>query len=264
MGLFDRNTDLWGISNSGGVVREIKIPKTKDELIDIIREEMKNTNSNDIDLNFIEVDSITDFSMLFSARSEYGFGELNPNIKCWKFWKPNKLDKVDDVATTVKLSNMFSWNTNLDHYPFGEYSLNQYTETSNCFLGCTGLKEVNMPKLVKWSNGNTIDTGSSSVNIDKGMFSGCINLESVHIPDGVCSISEDAFKECPIKELHLDEWMQYIDENAFSNVIENIFYNGSESDWNIKTGKEDIYNIKICNYHLSYNNISFRCQKNEL
>jgi hypothetical protein len=37
MGLFDRNTDLWGISNSGGVVREIKSPKTKDELIDIIR-----------------------------------------------------------------------------------------------------------------------------------------------------------------------------------------------------------------------------------
>lgn len=263
MGLFDRNTDLWGISNSGGVVREIKIPKTKDELIDIIREEVKNTNSNDIDLNFIEVDNIIDFSMLFAAKSEYGFGELNPNISSWRFWNPKESEEVD-VATTIKLSKMFCGNSNLDHYPFGEYSLNQYTETSNCFFGCAGLKEVHMPKLVKWSDDNTIFAGSSHVRINEGMFCGCINLEKVYIPDGVCSISKDAFNGCPIKELHIDEWMQYIDENAFSNVIENIFYNGSESDWNIKTGKEDKYNMKICNYHLSYNNISFRCQKNEL
>jgi len=261
MGLFDRNTDLWGISNSGGVVREIKSPKTKDELIDIIREEVKNTNSNDIDLNFIEVDSIIDFSMLFATKGEYGFGGLNPDISSWRFWKPSE---GDTVAATVKLSEMFYENTNLDHYPFGEYSLNQYTETTHCFFGCTGLKEVHMPKLVKWSDDNTIDAGSCRINIDEGMFLGCINLESVYIPDGVCSISKDAFKGCPIKELHLDEWMQYIDENAFGNVIENIFYNGSESDWNIKTGKEDRYNIQICNYNLSYKNISFRCQKNEL
>lgn len=261
MGLFDRNTDLWGISNSGGVVREIKSPKTKDELIDIIREEVKNTNSNDIDLNFIEVDNIIDFSMLFAAKSEYGFGELNPDISSWRFWKPSE---GDTIATNVRLLKMFSGNTNLDHYPFGEYSLNQYTETSDCFFGCIGLKEVHMSKLVKWSDDNTIDAGSCHINIGEGMFSGCINLESVYIPDGVCSISKDAFKDCPIKELHLDEWMQYIDENAFSNVIKNISYNGSESDWNIKTGKEDRYNIQICNYHLLYNNISFRCQKNEL
>lgn len=53
--------------------------------------------------------------------------------------------------------------------------------------------------------------------IPKGIFYGCMSLESVNIPQGIERIGEFAFSDCAIADIHLPETLKRIDSDSFQS-----------------------------------------------
>ena len=111
----------------------------------------------------------------------------------------------------------------------------------SAFQDCVNLKSIILPDTIK--------------TIDVFAFDCCTSLENVNIPNGVTTIGERAFYYCPIKDLTLPDTVTTIGEISFSdcditsltipksvenigfsaffnNPLTDIFYMGSEEEWN--------------------------------
>ena len=89
------------------------------------------------------------------------------------------------------------------------------------FEYCEGLTGVTIPSSVK--------------SIGEGAFSSCIGLTSVTIPNSVTSIGDFAFSCCEdMTSITIGSSVNSIGDFAFDECtsLKNIYYNGSEEDWN--------------------------------
>ena len=109
------------------------------------------------------------------------------------------------------------------------------------FAGCDSLEEITVPAKLDSEYQNSFHdiTGLKRVYFEQGRerisvsFDGCTNLESVVIPGGVESISQDAFAGCEnLKYVELPGSIKYIDKDAFSGCdnIKYVFCSDSSFD----------------------------------
>ena len=92
------------------------------------------------------------------------------------------------------------------------------------FIVCTGLTSVVIP--------------DSVTSIGDQAFWGCIGLSSVVIPDSVTSIGNYAFGSCTsLSSVVIGDNVTSIGEGAFlyCNSLKDIYYTGSEAEWNAIT-----------------------------
>ena len=151
--------------------------------------------------------------------------------------------------TTLKNLCVTNWDTNNDGvFSFGEAAavtdigsvfkgkttITSFTELYNftgltwlsdeAFMGCTGLKEVKLPKSLK--------------TIGKRTFKGCTKLKTLNLPDGLTGIGEEAFSGCKVlPNVTLPQGVSRIEDNTFNGCVaftavelsQNIQYIGSQA-----------------------------------
>ncbi len=91
---------------------------------------------------------------------------------------------------------------------------------THAFSGCLALTEVVL--------------GDGLAEIPQRAFSGCSNLQKVTVGNRVTAIRNDAFAQCPkLTTLILPRSLKKVVYSAFlnSNGLTDIYYGGSESDW---------------------------------
>ena len=136
------------------------------------------------------------------------------------------------------------------------------------FSGCSGLTEVTIPDSVTsmgadaFSNcGNltSVTIGSGITDIREWTFYGCSSLINVTIPDSVTSIGAGAFYGCiGLTRVTIPDSVTSIGDVAFdtgSTRLRDIYYSGSESQWNQISGIESagIWTIVTIHYNSTGN-----------
>ena len=131
---------------------------------------------------------------------------------------------------------------------------------SYAFSGCTGLTCIEIPNSVTIIANSAFEgcTGLTSVAIpnsvtyiDSSLFYGCTGLTNVTIPNSVTSISDYAFYCCTgLTSVSLPKNVKTICSAAFfyCNKIKDVYYAGSETEWNaidIRPDNEPITNAAI-------------------
>ena len=112
------------------------------------------------------------------------------------------------------------------------------------FLGCSSLTSVTIPDSVtsigskvfeNCSSLTSVTIPSSVTSIGSYAFQGCSSLTSIIIPNGVTSIGGSAFKGCSsLESVTIPNSVTSIYSNAFyyCENLTNVYYVGSESEWN--------------------------------
>lgn len=78
---------------------------------------------------------------------------------------------------------------------------------SNAFLGCNNLVEVDLSE-------------SQNLDIDNGVLSGCLNLQTVIVPPTITRIKDNFFSSCKsLKNFIIPNTVRYIGSHAFSGCI---------------------------------------------
>ncbi len=112
-------------------------PKTKEELVQIIKAEVERKGWN-CSLNHIDVSRITDMSKLFSSSFVgYGLGEFNGDISRW------------DVSNAENMKWMFDENESFNQ-PIGDWDVSNVTDMGGMF---DGAYSFNQP-LDRWDVSN--------------------------------------------------------------------------------------------------------------
>ena len=131
---------------------------------------------------------------------------------------------------------------------FNNYSLSSFTVPdgvtsigASAFGNCISLKNLILPEglttikdyafmeceFVRLRIPSTVRT------IGEGTFYGCGNLVELEIPEGVTMLPDFVFLSCEhINTLILPDTIQYIGDRAFLNCHTDIYYTGSEEQWN--------------------------------
>jgi surface protein len=106
-------------------------PETKNELRHIIAK--KNINSNNIDLNDVDVSKISDLSFLFDQSPD-----ANPDVSNW------------DVSHVTNMRGLFSGCHNFEGKGLENWDVSNVTDMSGMFDGCEELKKI--PSWYKTNN----------------------------------------------------------------------------------------------------------------
>ena len=77
-----------------------------------------------------------------------------------------------------------------------------------------------------------IDIPDSVVEIGAAAFERCIDIKSMIVPDGVTVLNEMVFMNCCFDSLYLPKSITNIKNEALLGRIKNIYYAGSEEEWN--------------------------------
>ena len=130
------------------------------------------------------------------------------------------------------------------------------------FEGCAGLTSISIPQSV-----NRIGEGAfegcislSSITIPSGVtkiedvvFQSCESLKSIVVPSGVTSIGQAAFADCKkLKSITIPASVKSISDSVFAGCdsLTDIYYKGSESDWNkISIDPENYEDLENVNMH---------------
>ena len=129
----------------------VLIPKTKDELKQMIANEIEEKGLN-CDLNNIKTHKITDMSFLFADSKFVGniskWDVSNVETMCGMFWESKFDGDISkwDVSNVENMSTMF-WNSNFDS-DISNWKINDNCDTSNMFYKCQ-IKDRYKPKQ-KW------------------------------------------------------------------------------------------------------------------
>lgn len=99
---------------------------------------------------------------------------------------------------------------------------------SSAFENCRELTSVSLPNSITEIQSNAFSRNSALVNVNlptgltyigSSAFSGC-SVESFSFPEGLTTIGSGAFSGCSyIKSIHLPNSLEVLDENAFKNCI---------------------------------------------
>ena len=158
----------------------------------------------------------------------------------------------------------------------GESAFNKCTSLTNvtiansvttidysAFSECTKLASITIPDsvtsigagaFVYCSSLTSVTIGNSVTMIGWSVFEGCTSLTSVIIPDSVTTIGRSAFQSCTsLTSITIPDSVTEIYENAFADCpkLTDVYYTGSESDWNnINIGSNNSY---LTNATIHYN-----------
>ena len=111
------------------------------------------------------------------------------------------------------------------------------------FSGCVSLTSIKIP------NGIT--------SIGSGMFTNCVSLNTIDIPEGVTSIGVAAFRECTsLESITIPNSVKSVGEYAFygCNSLKTVYYTGTEEQWksiqinNDQSGNDYLINAPIYYY----------------
>ena len=131
------------------------------------------------------------------------------------------------------------------------------------FLGCSNLASINMPNSIVSIGESAFEgcTGLTEIKlpsrldiIEPRAFANCTGIQSISLSLRVSTVAPEAFSGCSgLTELFLPYRISIL-YNAFSmcSNLENVYYNGSESEWNalyIETGNDSLLNANI---HFTY------------
>ncbi len=107
----------------------------------------------------------------------------------------------------------------------------------------TGIKSIEIPDSVTYINGafsgcanlESVKLPEGLSKIDFGMFSFCISLRSIEIPDSVTKIDHMAFSYCQsLESIYIGKNVTYIADGAFEKctALTDVYYKSSEEKWN--------------------------------
>ncbi len=131
------------------------------------------------------------------------------------------------------------------------------------FNGCINLKTINLPESIEKIGGAAFDGCSSleSIKLPTKIkiiydctFRNCSSLKEIKIPLTVENIYQQAFGQCSqLTDIVLNNNISFIDYSAFYKCpISNVYYIGTEDEWNkinIKYGNDPLKNATI---HYNY------------
>lgn len=100
-------------------------PKNKKELQDIIANKTIDFNSNNINLNDVDISKISDFSFLFSYNPD-----ANPDVSKW------------DVSHVTNMRGLFSRCHNFEGKGLENWDVSNVKDMSGMFDGCEELKKI--------------------------------------------------------------------------------------------------------------------------
>ena len=109
------------------------------------------------------------------------------------------------------------------------------------FVGCTSLRSILIP--------------NSVTSIGGGAFSDCTSLSSVTIGNGVTTIGSSAFNNCySLNSIVIPDSVTTIDSSAFwnCNSLSDVYYIGSEEQWNAIYIGPDNDELKSATIHYNY------------
>lgn len=105
----------------------------------------------------------------------------------------------------------------------------------------SGLESITIPKTVRFLDNSAfykciyLKTASVSAGLSLGtrLFKGCVNLEEVHINEGIDKLPRGMFWECnSLKDLYLPLSLYEISKNVFYNCKNiTVHYNGKQSQF---------------------------------
>ncbi|MBQ2880553.1 MAG: leucine-rich repeat domain-containing protein, partial [Anaerotignum sp.] len=164
-------------------------------------------------------------------------------------------DYKDDISEVVVEDGV----TSVGGYAFYTYSgltsvslPDELAEIGDMAFCGTGLTEVTVPASVTYIGGDafaasaleTVTMLCSPSSWDLA-FEECLSLTEVVLPDHMTSISYGAFHICTaLTEITIPSAMEHISESAFGMCynLENVYYNGTEEEWNeITIGENNEY-----------------------
>lgn len=170
---------------------------------------------------------------------------------------PNSLKSLGDrVFADCSSAKRITIGKGLTSIPFSTFSGNtsvEFIEISNgvktlgsyAFAGCTSLKKViigdGVTTIESWAFSECtslteIHIGSNVKGLsDFGVFKNCKSLTSIVLPEGLTTIGQQSFKGCTsLKSITIPRSVTKI--NAYyidgCNALTDIYYKGSQADWN--------------------------------
>ena len=144
---------------------------------------------------------------------------------------------------------------------------NGVTSIGSHAFWCCGLTSITIPDSVTSIGSRAFEYCRSLTNvtipnsvtsIGAGAFYGC-QLTSITIPDRVTSINVDAFAYCrSLSSVTIPKNVTSIGSSAFNNCtsLTDVYYSGSESDWNIISIGLDNDCLTSANIHFNSHNIT--------
>ena len=197
-----------GIDTVRNITR--KIPETKDDLIDLIKERIKNTVSDTLDLSDIDVSLIEDMSSLFSGWTL----KNNSYIKTINFdgW---------NTENVVNMNCMFANCNTLKTLDLSMFNTKNVQDMGCMFSNCIELVQIDLSSFT-----------TEKVRNLSYMFSKCKNLKSIDISHFIIRISNcdlrSMFKECKslenIKIFKLPQTFWGKIDHMFNQVPQDIYH----------------------------------------
>ncbi|MBR2100129.1 MAG: leucine-rich repeat domain-containing protein, partial [Eubacterium sp.] len=139
------------------------------------------------------------------------------------------------------------------------------TEIGNySFINCTSLNEVDIPNGVQTIGSQAFDGCSSitSVNIPNSVetigsyaFRNCSSLTSIVLPNNLQKIERYTFRDCKnLKNILIPVSVTEIASDAFysSNAITDVYYSGTENQYNLITNVSNITPLVNATKHYNY------------
>lgn len=149
-----------------------------------------------------------------SEISEHGFSDLTDLTSVYI---PPTIKKIGESA--------FRFCENLKHLKLP----NKLEKLCDFALARSGLLEIDLPNnvveigkgvFVDCENLESVSLPENLSNISEEMFSGCTNLKRINIPNSVRNIGERAFEECrSLNEITLPEGISFLSPKIFENCI---------------------------------------------
>ena len=118
------------------------------------------------------------------------------------------LSKVEIPSTcTIIGTSAFEECTSLKEIKFAEASC--WVVEEKAFNGCTSLSKIDL-------------SATLCVEIEANAFSGCTKLADVQLPNVLKKIGNNAFENCPIKEIALSDELEFIGGAAFGPALQRV------------------------------------------
>lgn len=112
----------------------------------------------------------------------------------------------------------------------------------NVFDGCSNLASIEIPNSVtsmgeyvfnNCSGLTNVKIPNSVTSIGEYAFNNCSSLISLKISNKVTSIKNCTFRGCSnLTSIHIPDSITFISYNAFNDNLKDIYYSGSEEEWN--------------------------------
>ncbi len=242
----------------------------------------------ELDLSSFDTSNVTDMSSMFYSCGEYtdlNFDLKNFNTSKVEnmeaMFRDTSVKTIDlsfmDTSSVKNLSGMFYENKNLERIDISHFDTSKVENFSFMFYSCWSLKYVNLGKLdMKAASGNDgiscmftdcaaleeIDLSGldvTGIKMMNNMFENCVSLKYLNLlkwnfADGASAsgfIANSAVKEIylPVKAFSKSDPFYYYPEDQATNILEKVYYAGTEEQWlaldnKIPEGAEIVYNYE--------------------